>query len=99
MPPGVWNFRVGGYQVCHKWLKDRKGRILSKEDIAHYQKIVVALAETIRLMNEIDKVIEKHGGWPAAFATTATEVDTAAQPHLRVAEAGALYAPKRKGST
>ena len=46
--------------------KDRKGRTLSKDDIAHYQKIVVALTETIRLMKEIDEVIEKHGGWPAS---------------------------------
>jgi predicted helicase len=63
----VWNFHIGGYQVCEKWLKDRKGRKLSKDDIAHYQKIVVALAETIRLMKEIDEVIDKHGGWLAAF--------------------------------
>jgi hypothetical protein len=68
VPEAVWNFHVGGYQVCDKWLKDRKGRTLSKNEIAHYQKIVVALAETIRLMKEIDKVVEKHGGWPAAFA-------------------------------
>ena len=65
----VWNFHVGGYQVCEKWLKDRKGRRLSKEDINHYEKIVVALNETIRLMKEIDEVIEEHGGWPGAFAT------------------------------
>jgi predicted helicase len=65
----VWNFHIGGYQVCEKWLKDRKGRKLSKEDIAHYQKIVVALSETIRLMKEIDEVIVKHGGWPGAFQT------------------------------
>ena len=64
----VWNFHIGGYQVCEKWLKDRKGRKLSKDDIAHYHKIVVALAETIRLMKEIDKVIDKHSGWPKAFA-------------------------------
>jgi predicted helicase len=63
----VWNFHVGGYQVCEKWLKDRKGRTLSKDDVTHYQKIVVALAETIRLMKEIDQVIEAHGGWPGAF--------------------------------
>ncbi len=67
MPEDVWNFHIGGYQVCEKWLKDRKGRTLSKDDIAHYQKIVVALAETIRLMKEIDEVIEQHGGWPGAF--------------------------------
>ncbi|MBA3353307.1 MAG: DNA methyltransferase, partial [Blastocatellia bacterium] len=68
----VWNFHIGGYQVCQKWLKDRKGRTLTKDDLAHYQKIVIALAETIRLMAEIDKVIEKHGGWPGAFASGIT---------------------------
>jgi predicted helicase len=67
VPPEVWNFQVGGYQVCEKWLKDRKGRKLTIDDIDHYQKIVVALKETIRLMQEIDEVIEAHGGWPAAF--------------------------------
>jgi predicted helicase len=64
----VWNFHIGGYQVCEKWLKDRKGRRLSAEDIQHYQRIVVALNETIRLMGEIDQVIEEHGGWPGAFS-------------------------------
>jgi predicted helicase len=68
VPEAVWNFHIGGYQVCEKWLKDRKGRTLFEDDIAHYQKIVVALAETIRLMREIDEVIEQHGGWPGAFA-------------------------------
>jgi hypothetical protein len=62
----VWNFNIGAYQVCEKWLKDRKRRKLSDDDIAHYQKVVVALAETIRLMQEIDEVIEQHGGWQGA---------------------------------
>lgn len=65
----VWNFHIGGYQVCQKWLKDRKGRTLSQDDIEHYQKIVVALSETIRLMQEIDTTIDRHGGWPGAFVT------------------------------
>jgi predicted helicase len=69
VPEGVWNFRIGGYQVCEKWLKDRRGRTLLKADIAHYQKIVVALSETIRLMKKIDELIDKHGGWPGAFQT------------------------------
>lgn len=62
----VWNFHIGGYQVCHKWLDDRRkaGRSLSDDDIAHYHKIVVALNETIRIMKEIDEVINTHGGWP-----------------------------------
>lgn len=80
----VWNFQIGGYQVCEKWLKDRQakggkkprpGRILTDEDINHYHKIVVALSETIRLMEEIDQVIEQHGGWPDAFQSDeSTEV-------------------------
>ena len=47
-----------------------EGETLSKDDVAHYQKIVVALNETISIMKEIDEVIEAHGGWPAAFQTT-----------------------------
>jgi hypothetical protein len=66
VPPEVWEFRVGGYQVLHKWLKDRRGRTLSWDDTYHYQKIVVALRETIRVMAEIDQVIDAHGGWPIA---------------------------------
>ncbi|WP_228016748.1 type ISP restriction/modification enzyme [Synechocystis sp. LEGE 06083] len=61
VPEEVWNFYVGGYQVCQKWLKDRKGRVLSDEDILHYQKIVVALQETIKLMQLIDEAIPS---WP-----------------------------------
>ncbi len=64
VPPEVWNFHVGGYQVCQKWLKDRKGRKLTYDDLTHYQHIVSALDETIRLMSEIDAAIEAHGGWP-----------------------------------
>ena len=59
--PEVWNFHIGGYQVCQKWLKDRKGRTLTFDDLLHYQKIVVALKETIRLMQEIDTLIPS---WP-----------------------------------
>jgi hypothetical protein len=68
VPEDVWNFEIGGYQVCEKWLKDRTGRTLSKDELEHYQKIVGALAETIRLMREIDEVIDAYGGWPGAFA-------------------------------
>ena len=67
VPYDVWQFHIGGYQVCEKWLKDRKGRILSPEDIEHYQYIVYAISETIRLMGEIDELIEQYGGWPGAF--------------------------------
>ena len=61
IPEDVWDFQVGGYQVLHKWLKDRRGRLLAYDDLTHYQKIVVALQETIRLMEEIDNMIPE---WP-----------------------------------
>ncbi len=64
VPPEVWEFHIGGYQVCQKWLKDRKGRTLTNSDLLHYQRIVAALSETIRLMSEIDEAIEEQGGWP-----------------------------------
>lgn len=57
IPEKVWNFYVGGYQVCKRWLEDRRGRTLSDEDIQHYQLIVVALKETIELMSQIDEAI------------------------------------------
>jgi predicted helicase len=56
VPEMAWNFYIGGYQPAQKWLKDRKGRNLEFEDIRHYQKIIVALSETDRLMKEIDKI-------------------------------------------
>ena len=83
VPEEVWDFHIGGYQVCHKWLKDRKGRTLSNEDVAHYQKIVVALNETIRIMAEIDEVIEARGGWPDAFQT-GSEADAASEGTAKV---------------
>lgn len=57
VPLTAWKFYIGGYQPAQKWLKDRKGRTLSYEDILHYQKIIVALSETDRLMKEVDKVL------------------------------------------
>jgi len=56
IPLVAWEFYIGGYQPEQKWLKDRKGRELSFDDILHYQKIIVALTETDRLMKEIDKI-------------------------------------------
>ncbi|MEE9435017.1 MAG: type ISP restriction/modification enzyme [Sphingorhabdus sp.] len=53
VPELAWNFYIGGYQPAQKWLKDRKGRKLSWDDIRHYQKIIKILSETDRLMKEI----------------------------------------------
>lgn len=71
VPLEVWTFRVGGYQVAEKWLKDRKGRALTFDDLLHYQRIVAALARTRALMAEIDAAIEARGGWPLAGAAAA----------------------------
>jgi predicted helicase len=57
VPESAWNFYIGGYQPAQKWLKDRKDRTLSNADIEHYQKMIVALTETDRIMMEIDKII------------------------------------------
>lgn len=59
--PALWEFRIGGYQVLQKWLKDRRGRTLSYDDLTHYQQMVVALQQTMALMEQIDDAI---GEWP-----------------------------------
>ena len=64
VPDAVWKFPIGGYLPAQRWLKDRKKRQLSFEDIRSYARIVFALSETRKLMAQIDTSIEKHGGWP-----------------------------------
>ena len=54
--PEVWAFQVGGYQPCEKWLKDRRGRVLSADDVRHYCRTAAALRETIRIQGELDDV-------------------------------------------
>lgn len=56
VPEIAWRFYIGGYQPAQKWLKDRQSRKLSNADIEHYQKIIVALMETDRVMKEVDKI-------------------------------------------
>ena len=52
----AWNFYIGDYQPAQKWLKDRKGRKLTIDDIRHWQRMIVALTETNRVMKDIDKI-------------------------------------------
>ena len=68
VPKAAWDFHVGGYRVCERWLRDRRGRVLGPEDVAHYQRVVAALGASSRLMAQVDRAIEAHGGWPAAFS-------------------------------
>ena len=56
VPLVAWEFYIGGYQPAQKWLKDRKGRKLTSDDLMHWQRIIVALAETDKIMHEIDKI-------------------------------------------
>jgi predicted helicase len=68
VPEAAWEFHIGGYRVLEKWLKDRKGRTLSDIEIAQYQRIAMTIVETLRIMREIDAIIDRHGGWPHAFS-------------------------------
>ncbi|MCW5898977.1 MAG: N-6 DNA methylase [Flavobacteriales bacterium] len=56
VPEVAWNFYIGGYQPAQKWLKDRHGRTLTFDDIRHYQRMIVALTETGKVMEEVDTV-------------------------------------------
>jgi len=63
IPPEVWEYHIGGYQVAEKWLKDRKGRTLSSEEVSHYAKVITAVAETMTIQASLDDVfegVEKH---------------------------------------
>jgi Type ISP C-terminal specificity domain len=57
VPLVAWELYIGGYQPAQKWLKDRYGKTLNYEDILHYQKFIVALVETYRVMKKIDDVL------------------------------------------
>jgi predicted helicase len=54
--PNIWEYQIGGYQVCDKWLKDRKGMKLSADDLKHYYKIVTAIQKTIEVQKKIDTI-------------------------------------------
>jgi predicted helicase len=54
IPLEVWEYYIGGYQVSEKWLKDRKNRTLSSEEVAHYARVVTAIAETITIQQSLD---------------------------------------------
>ena len=67
VPKDVWEYCIGGYQVCEKWMKNRKGRPLTQEDLVYYQNVVAAIAETLRLAGDVEEAIKRSGGFPSAF--------------------------------
>jgi hypothetical protein len=64
---GTWEYRVGAYQVCQKWLKDRSGRTLTEEDLRSYARIVGAIDETRQIADQMDACIQLAGDWERAF--------------------------------
>jgi hypothetical protein len=54
VPEAVWAYQIGGYQVCEKWLKDRKERRLELDDVRTYCRIVTALGRTMELQKDAD---------------------------------------------
>lgn len=56
--PEVWDYHIGGYQVPEKWLKDRKGRTLSSDDIRHYCLVITVLEKTIEIQAELDPLFD-----------------------------------------
>jgi hypothetical protein len=59
----VWSYHIGGYQVCCKWLKDRKGNTLSLDKIKHYCRMVTAIQKTMEAQKKVDEIypdIEKN---------------------------------------
>ena len=58
VPEAVWEYEIGAYQVCEKWLRDRRGSTLSHAEVRQYCGILVAIAETLRIMREIDEVFD-----------------------------------------
>ena len=57
VPVAVWEYEIGAYRVCEKWLKDRRGEVLNHADVRRYRAILVAVAETLAVMAEIDVVL------------------------------------------
>jgi hypothetical protein len=56
VPQEIWEAEIGGYQVCHQWIKGRRGRTLSYADLAHYQRMVAGVYEALQVVDEIDSI-------------------------------------------
>jgi hypothetical protein len=54
----AWTFWIGGYQPIQKYLKDRKGNVLTSAELENYEKMIVALTETSKLMDQIDEILK-----------------------------------------
>lgn len=93
----VWQHTVGGYQVLHKWLDDRRkaGRSLSDDDITHWLRVYAALEATQGLVQQVEAAIEAHGGWPGAFSQHHSLPDAATLATEQQAQKERLKAQKK----
>jgi hypothetical protein len=96
----IWHHNIGGYQVLHKWLVDRRkaGRSLSQDDISHWLRVYAALQATQKLMLKVDEVIEANGGWPGAFSQNHPPPDAATLAAEQMAQKDQLKAQKKATS-
>jgi hypothetical protein len=104
----IWQHTIGGYQVLHKWLDDRRkaGRSLSQEDITHWLRIYASLQATQGLMLQVDAAIEANGGWPGeskdpaqcAFSQTHPPPDAATLAAEQIMQKDQLKAQKKAAS-
>ena len=93
----TWQHTIGGYQVLHKWLDDRRkaGRSLSHDDITHWLRVYAALQATQKLMAQVDAAVEIHGGWPGAFNQNHPPPDAATLAAEQMAQKEQLKAQKK----
>lgn len=93
----VWQHAIGGYQVLHKWLDDRRKarRDVSQDDITHWLRVYAALEATQKLMRQVDEAIEAHGGWPGAFSQNHPPPDAATLAAEQMAQKEQLKAHKK----
>jgi hypothetical protein len=93
----IWQHTIGGYQVLHKWLDDRRkaGRSLSQDDITHWLRVYAALQATQKLMGQVDAAIEANGGWPGAFSQNHPPPDAATLAAEQMAQKEQLKAQKK----
>lgn len=80
VPSNVWAHFVAGYQVCDKWLKDRRGRTLDRDEIDTYARIVDCLRTSLDVVAKIDATLGQFGGWPSTFVSSAREPELSIEP-------------------
>ncbi len=96
----IWQHTIGGYQVLHKWLDDRRkaGRSLSQDDITHWLRVYAALQATQKLMLQVDEAIKANGGWPGAFSQKHPPPDAATMAAEQMTKKEQLKAQKKAAS-